>query len=249
MGTRQPPPGGRFGESSSDQRRPPPWVPIAGPKPGTSDPGAPGAWFDKPQDGAPPVIDTGWVPPQSQPGWLRRHRVDVALGAVVAVVVAGGAATALLLADRGASDGMVSPATSPAASDASDEPVEATWCAGFADGELVSPDSSDHGAATIAGFEDAYYVARDGVRARTYVAPNALVASAEQIGQGISQIPTGTTHCLLVKRIGEGRYAVDVFDRRPDNSANHYRHTFTTAADPASPTGAAITSITLREGK
>ncbi|AQA21032.1 hypothetical protein BTZ20_5830 [Rhodococcus sp. MTM3W5.2] len=248
MGTRQPPPGGRFGESSSDQRRPPPWVPIAGTKPGASDPGAPGAWFDKPQDGAPPVIDTGWVPPQSQPGWLRRHRFDVALAAAVAVVVAGGAATALLLADRGSSDGTVSPATSPAAAEA-DDADEETWCAGFADGEVVTPDSSDRGAAAIAGFEDAYYVARDGVRARSYVAPNALVASAEQIGQGISQIPVGTTHCLLVKRIGEGRYAVDVFDRRPDNSANHYRHTFTTAADPGSPTGSAITSITLREGK
>ncbi|MFD4180163.1 hypothetical protein [Rhodococcus sp. NPDC058514] len=246
MGTRQTPPGGRFGDQSSDQRRPPPWVPIAGPKPGTADPDAPGSWFDKPHEGAPPVVDTGWVPPQSPPGWLRRHRVDLALASAVAVVVAGGAATALLLADRGSSDATASPGPSSAAADEPDDP---TWCDGFADGELVTPDSSDRGAAAIAGFEDAYYVARDGVLARTYVAPNALVASAEQIGQGIAQIPVGTTHCVLAKRMGEGRYVVDVFDRRPDNGANHYRHTFTTAADPASPTGVAITSITLREGK
>ncbi|MFC7448300.1 hypothetical protein [Rhodococcus daqingensis] len=246
MGTRQPPTGGGFGDSPSDQRRPPPWVPIAGPKAVTSDTDAAGSWFDKPQDGAPPVVDTGWVPPQSPPGWLRRHRFDLVLAAVVAVLVAGGAATALLLADRGSSEAAASPATPTGAAAESEDPA---WCAGFADGEVISSDSSDRGAAAIAGFEDAYYVARDGARARTFVAPNALVASAEQIGQGIAQIPVGTTHCVLVNRTGEGRYAVDVFDRRPDNSANHYRHTFTTAEDPGSPTGAAITSITLREGK
>ncbi|NKS78248.1 hypothetical protein GS539_21385 [Rhodococcus hoagii] len=117
------------------------------------------------------------------------------------------------------------PETAPAA-------VETPWCAGRTSGQPVPLDSSDPGLAAIAGFENAYYVDRDGFRARSFVADNARVGSAEQIGQGIAQIPVGTEHCVLAARVSDGVYAVDLFERRPDTTSEHYRQTITTAPAP-----------------
>ncbi|MFE3289496.1 hypothetical protein [Rhodococcus sp. NPDC059234] len=171
------------------------------------------------------------LPPDRPP--RRRRRALVATVAVVVATAGCGAATFLAL--RPGDD------PEPAAA------VESPWCTGLAAGEPATLDSPDAGAATIAGFEDAYYRARDGVMARTFVATGARVGSAEQITKGIAQIPVGTTPCVLTRKAGPGAYAVDLFERHPDGSAEHYRQTIMTSRSASSPTGEAIAAISTRD--
>ncbi|TQF69059.1 hypothetical protein FK531_09770 [Rhodococcus spelaei] len=175
--------------------------------------------------------------PQPSDRTPRRRRGALVATVATLVVVAGaaGAGTAAFLTLRSAED------TETVAA------VESPWCAGLASGDPASLDSPDAGAATIAGFEDAYYRARDGVLARTFVAAGARVGSAEQISKGIAQIPVGTTHCVIARKAGPGAYAVDLFERRPDGSAEHYRQTIMTTNSAASPTGEAIAAISTRD--
>ncbi|MFC9789079.1 hypothetical protein [Rhodococcus sp. NPDC127528] len=172
-------------------------------------------------------------PPPTDRAPRRRRRALVAAVAFVVLAVASGTAVSLILhRDHN---------PEPAAA------VESPWCTGLAAGEPAALDSADAGAATIAAFEDAYYRARDGALARTFVATGARVGSAEQITTGIAQIPLGTTHCVLARKAGPGAYAVDLFERRPDGSAEHYRQTIMTSNSASSPTGEAIAGISARD--
>lgn len=199
-----------------------------------------------------PIRQTPGVPgatfPAAHPrqSWLRRHRSAVAVGGSAVVLVAVGALAFSAVAGTASPD-EATPITALVSS-APSTTVEATpvaekpWCAGRTDGAPITVDSADPGEAAIARFQSAYYVDRDGHRARTFVAPDARVASAEAINGGIAQIPVGTEHCVLAKRTADGVYAVDLFERRPDTTGEHYRQTITTTPD-----GALITAITKRE--
>jgi hypothetical protein len=183
------------------------------------------------------------------PSWLRRHRAGAAVAGSAIVLLAGGGLAMNALAGT-ASTAESTPITdlvtaSPTTTTEEPEPVAAQpWCAGRADGTPIAVDSPDLGQATIARFQAAYYLDRDGHRARTFVAPDARVASADSINAGIAtHIPAGTEHCVLAKKISDGVYAVDLFERRPDTTGEHYRQTITTTPD-----GALITAITPREG-
>ncbi|SDE20976.1 hypothetical protein [Rhodococcus tukisamuensis] len=191
----------------------------------------------------------------------RRRRRGVPAIAAVALLVAGGVFAAVTLGDRSgpSEDSAVAAAEQSGVGVGADESgwaatvpasAEDLWCAGLAPGEPATVDSPDPGAAAIAGFEDAYYGARDGAKARTFVAENARVGSAEVLTRGITEsIPVGTTHCVVVKRTGEGAYAVDLFERRPDGATTRYRQAVTTVGKSGSPTGEVITAISRREGQ
>ncbi|WP_430336152.1 hypothetical protein [Rhodococcus sp. ACT016] len=193
--------------------------------------------------------------PPSQPRfpWLRRRRGAVAVAVSAGVLVIGGPSAVIAVVGSASPDevtpisSLVTESTSSAPQpEAAPAALETPWCAGRTGGHPVALDSADPGLAAIAGFENAYYVDRDGFRARRFVAENARVGSAERIGQGIAQIPVGTEHCVLASRVSNGVYAVDLFERRPDTTSEHYRQTITTA--PA-PHGAVITAISSREGQ
>lgn len=193
------------------------------------------------------------TPPQPRLRWLRRHRGAVAVSVSAGVLVVAGLTAVITVVGSASPDestpisALVTESTSAAPEpETAPAAVETPWCAGRTSGQPVALDSSDPGLAAIAGFENAYYVDRDGFRARSFVAENARVGSAEQIGQGIAQIPVGTEHCVLAARVSDGVYAVDLFERRPDTTSEHYRQTITTA--PA-PQGAVITAISSREGQ
>jgi hypothetical protein len=182
-----------------------------------------------------------------QRSWLRRHRSAVAVGgSALALVVVGALAFSALAGTASSEETTPITAlvttTSPTTTADATPVAEKPWCADRTDGAPITVDSADPGEAAIARFQFAYYVDRDGHRARAFVTPDARVASAEAINGGIAQIPVGTEHCVLAKRTADGVYAVDLFERRPDTTSEHYRQTITTTPD-----GALITAITKRE--
>lgn len=199
--------------------------------------------------------DTGGAAQAGQ-SKLRQYRGPLAVAGSAVIVVGIGAAAVSIIA------GSVTDEIAPIAAEAtpitadinptpatSAEPtpiVEQPWCAGRTDGTPVLTDSADPGEAAIARFQEAYYVARDGVAARSVVATDARVADAESLNKGISEeIPVGTEHCVLAKRVADGVYAVDLFEQRPDTTTTHYLQTITTVTTPD---GALITAITQRGG-
>ncbi|MFD4295374.1 hypothetical protein ACFWQG_19385 [Rhodococcus sp. NPDC058532] len=197
------------------------------------------AWLSPPPPSASPRAVDAVEAEEPAPARRRWRRGVLPVTAAAVLVVGGVAAAGLALNAADRSPPGTAPSTAAAA------PDELAWCAGLGAGHPADLDAADPGEAAIAGFERAYYVLRDGARAREHVAPDARVGSAEQIGRGIAEIPVGTTHCVLVKRATDGAYAVDVFERRPDGSIQHYPQTVLTGSTPD---GTRITAITPREG-
>ena len=178
------------------------------------------------------------APPGPGRSWPPRYRRGLLTGVLATVVLGVLCVFGYLVVSRAA------PAPE---SDliAVQEVSDSDWCVGLGSGEPASVDSSDPGAAAIAGFEWGYYVARDGARARDHVAPDARVGSAERLErEGIAKLPVGTTHCVLTKQAADGLYIVDVWERRPDGSTRHFPQTIRTRVDGDR---ALITSITVRE--
>lgn len=108
------------------------------------------------------------------------------------------------------------PTAGPAAVDA--VPAEPVCPATAADGVWTGngPGGTESGPAAIFGFEYAYYVERDGARARTFVADGAAVGSAEVLQRvGIDTIPTGTTHCLRITERAPDEFGVQVTQTTP----------------------------------
>lgn len=202
-------------------------------------------WVEVDAPAPAPTSDRGG--PQKSGSWLRRHRATVAVGGSASVLIAAVAAGVATIADTATVEeptpitALVSAA--PTTSVQAAPVVEGPWCEGRTDGYPITAESADRGEASIARFQNAYYIDRDGARAREVVAPDARVASVEGLNAGISQIPVGTEHCVLAKKIADGVYAVDVFERRPDTTGAYYDQAVTTTPD-----GALITAITEREG-
>ncbi|WP_225732226.1 MULTISPECIES: hypothetical protein [unclassified Nocardia] len=85
------------------------------------------------------------------------------------------------------------------------------------------------GAQVIAQFEAAYYLARNGGRAREVVAASAAVAGAAQIQAGIDSIPAGTTYCAHISPLTTGLYAVEIHEYRPGEPENLWRQQISTS--------------------
>ncbi|MDJ0363026.1 hypothetical protein [Rhodococcus sp. H29-C3] len=177
--------------------------------------------------------------------WWRRHRAAVAVTAALTVVIGGVAGAALVLTGVGSEppspaalpldEIVTTPATptstTPAAAGAA--AADVTWCAGQADGDPVTGDSDDPGAVAIWRFEKAFYFDRDGAAARAAGAPDAVMASAQRLQQGIDQLEPAIEFCVLADPVDAGIYNVTVLERGPgiDGRLSRQRITTTAAAD------------------
>jgi len=101
---------------------------------------------------------------------------------------------------------------------------------------------TDSGPEAIFGFQHAYYVARSGAAARSFVAPEVVGLPADGIQSGIdSATPLGTRHCVTVVPAGADRYAVTVTESHPAGDRLVHNQIVTTRTDPDGRTW--ITSI------
>ncbi|MGW0251099.1 hypothetical protein ACWDYH_31170 [Nocardia goodfellowii] len=99
--------------------------------------------------------------------------------------------------------------------------------------------------AAIAGFEHAYYVARDPDAALRWLAPEAGIA-AEPLAEGIASIPPGTQHCVAITPIAETTATVHLAERRPDGQRIDYLQLINVRAVEA---GHAVITNIQRQGK
>ena len=176
-------------------------------------------------------------PPRS---WWRRHRAAVAVTIALTVLVGGGLGAALVL--TGVGDEPQAPAallpadivttttlpTSAAPAAAGAAAADVTWCKGQADGDPVTEDSDDPGAVAIWRFEKAFYFDRDGAAARAAGAPDAVMASAQRLQQGIDQLEPDIEFCVLADPIDAGIYDVTVVERGPGIDGRMSRQRITT---------------------
>ncbi|MFI9511362.1 hypothetical protein [Nocardia sp. NPDC052566] len=165
----------------------------------------------------------------------RRGRVIAVL--IVAVVLLAAAAAGvmyLLRAGQGAATGTPATMQFTAGSNHSSPapgllpgacPTERTG------GTLRSAEAGGTGSGpdAVLAFQHAYYVARSGEQVRQVVAPDANVAPAPLIQRGIDSIPVGTTHCVRIATLAEGKYSVEVTEYRPGGVPATYKQTVTTA--------------------
>ncbi|BDT87995.1 hypothetical protein [Nocardia cyriacigeorgica] len=89
---------------------------------------------------------------------------------------------------------------------------------------------TDSGPDAILRFQYAYYVDRSAVLAREVVAPGAPVSPASVIQRGIDSIAAGTTHCVRIVTLDQGRYSVEVTEYRPDGQPATYSKQMVTTA-------------------
>ncbi|MBF6206843.1 hypothetical protein IU483_22540 [Streptomyces gardneri] len=97
----------------------------------------------------------------------------------------------------------------------------------------TDPGGTGNGPDAIFAFEYAYYAERSGYRARAVVAPDAAVASADQIQRGINQVPVGTRYCVHISRAGDGpdgqaRWEVRLTQQFPDEEPYTFTQFITT---------------------
>ncbi len=151
----------------------------------------------------------------------------VAFGGVVAGIIA------LAPAEKDSETAAPAAAETPAVS--TTEPaavVPAEACVSTREGNLIRGNgvgSTTSGPDAIMAFEHAYYSERSGDRARAVVAPDAAVGAAAQIQSGIDTVPLGTSHCVSIVDLAEGRYAVELSEFHPDKSSITYKQVVTTA--------------------
>ncbi|WP_445009100.1 hypothetical protein [Rhodococcus marinonascens] len=206
---------------------------------------------------APPAERYRGLPPPPAPTWLSaedepspappvrrgrgKRKIAVAVAAFAAIALTGGG-VALFVTQSGnaPSPSAVAQSTDAQSTDtpstyAPDEPPadeNAGWCVGARDGATVvgnGPGGTTDGSDAILAFDYAYYVERDGAKAREIAAPDALLGSAEDIQDGIDTLPDGTEHCLEITETETGRYAVTLSELRPGGLKQRYEQVVTTA--------------------
>ncbi|OAK54044.1 hypothetical protein [Rhodococcoides kyotonense] len=181
-----------------------------------------------------------YTAPTPTQSWWRRHRSTIAVTTALTVLVGGGLGAALVL--TGVGDEPQAPAallpdeilttttvpTSAAPAAAGAAAADVTWCRGQADGDPVTEDSDDPGAVAIWRFEKAFYFDRDGAAARAAGAPDAVMASAQRLQQGIDQLEADVEFCVLADPIDAGMYDVTVVERGPGIDGRTSRQRITT---------------------
>ncbi|MCX5042191.1 hypothetical protein OG921_03165 [Aldersonia sp. NBC_00410] len=168
------------------------------------------------------------LPGGSGPPPSGSKRRALLIGAALAAVLIGG-----VLAVSGAFSSEAD--TDGSAAAVSGEAGASGWCPPTTSGEMVSgagPGSQNDPASVVLAFDHAYYVLRDGVKAREFLAPaDPASVTAENLQYAIdSEIPVGTKHCVLITYAGEnGNVAVRLTEQRPDGAAVVYKQTVSTA--------------------
>lgn len=104
-------------------------------------------------------------------------------------------------------------------------------CPSIDDGIVVrgnGPGGTTTGAQAILGFDYAYFVLRDAVAARGFLAPVSTVGPVNQIQGGIATVPEDTRHCLAITADGPDQYRVELTTRRGHDAPVIYRQIVTT---------------------
>ena len=89
--------------------------------------------------------------------------------------------------------------------------------------------STKSGPDVILAFQYAYYVTRSGSDARALTTPDAAVSSIAVIDAGITSIPLGTQHCVMISPMLDGRFDVVITELRTDATVRTYRQFVTVA--------------------
>ncbi|MEV5834067.1 hypothetical protein [Nocardia sp. NPDC052112] len=89
--------------------------------------------------------------------------------------------------------------------------------------------STKSGPEVILAFQYAYYVTRSGSDARALTAPDAAVSSVALIDAGITSIPLGTQHCVMITPMLDGRFDAVITEFRTDATVRTYRQFVTVA--------------------
>lgn len=158
-----------------------------------------------------------------RPATANRGTLYGALAAALALLIA---VVVIVVTVRGGGDSdRVTSAPAPS--------TAALSCPATEDGTVTvgnGAGGTDTGAEAILGFQYAFYVQRDGERARGYVDPDAANISSAQVIQSAidQQIPAGTTHCLRVTELATDTFEVDLTEHRPDGATTVYQQTVTT---------------------
>lgn len=176
-----------------------------------------------PPAGQPPAPPTHFPldPPNDTPPPAPRHRPDrrgviIAAALLLGVIAIAAVGYNLLTTSSSTTAEPAPPQTHTATATAAPDTVTPadTGCPTTVDGSVTTGrDRGDtsSGPAVIKAFEYAYYVERDGRKARSFGTELARVPTAEQIQDGINQqIEIGTTHCLAITDRGNGLFGVEL---------------------------------------
>ncbi|MFE3222731.1 hypothetical protein [Nocardia sp. NPDC059228] len=170
--------------------------------------------------------------PESEgPPW---RRIGLIAGAAVLVLAVAGAAVFAVTRgkdDTAAGGATTTGAAAPTATDA------ALSCPAKQDGKLTIGNGvggTGSGVDAILGFEHAFYVDRNGVKARTFVVPEATTVQPSDVIQhkGIDLLKPGTTYCLKIVEVAPESYDVDITEHHADGTTDVYtEHIMTTVRD------------------
>lgn len=124
----------------------------------------------------------------------------------------------------------------------SDMPAAQTWCptkveptgaSGSGRGSTIAGNAVWRaGAAQVFELEYQMYVARNAEAARALIAPSAQAAPIEATRTAINSTPAGTEHCVYLKALEAGRFAVTVDEKWPDQTVKNWDLVVTTAIQP-----------------
>ncbi|MEU4342542.1 hypothetical protein AB0H00_14950 [Nocardia sp. NPDC023852] len=160
-------------------------------------------------------------PPAGRSGSSARGRV---LGALAAVVVLIALTVTIIAVSRDNGDTSAAPDVGGT--------TAALSCPSSKDGTVTvgnGPGDTASGAGAILGFQNAFYVARNGERARSFVASDADFSTATVLQKAIDeQIPVGTTHCVRITQLGQDTFDVDLTEHRPNGTTIVYQQSVTT---------------------
>lgn len=168
---------------------------------------------------------------QSAPPW---GRIAAIAGAAVAALVVIGLIIVAFTGGEGGDDEATRAAPLPAGSSGAPSTTAAKLsCSSTREGPLTignGEGGTGSGADAILGFQHAIYTERNGVKARTFVAPDTVnVSQAETIqSAGIDPTPIGTRYCLRIVELAPETYAVDLTEQRPDGKTTVYRQNVAT---------------------
>lgn len=165
----------------------------------------------------------------------RRRRLPRWVGVVVAAVAVTVGVVLVFRPDSPdpQSVAQVTPPVSSAAPTA--EPVggpSTPACPASVDGALqrgAGPGSQATAVGVVFAFQHAYWVDRSGVGVRAVAAPDAALPPAGEIQRGIDSVPLGSTHCLAVSVLPDGRLGVELAYQSPGGVPVIERQTVTVA--------------------
>ncbi|MEU7769480.1 hypothetical protein AB0B25_30970 [Nocardia sp. NPDC049190] len=165
------------------------------------------------------------VPPTPAP--TRRtgpSKRRIVLGALAALIVLIALTVTIVSVSENNGDESASPG-------AGGRTTAALSCPSSKEGKVTvgnGPGDTASGPGAILGFQNAFYVARNGERARSFVAPDADFSTAAVIQKAIDeQIPAGATHCVRITEVGPDSFDVDLTEHRPDGTTIVYRQSVT----------------------